>query len=327
MPNKQQIETALLFITDLTGQGRLNKSEPGLVHVIPPKALLPEADKALGFNGDLLAWNEEHGIALRTEQFSSGDKWKAFLKQQFPGRDLLFWHGRTEATGYNLVVVISSAGMEGLPTKRVLIASDHATALLIGERNDLSEDDINALFKAGHFKPPMKVTTCVSPWSFNKHDYKQLAISIACMGNIEFDLEMLEVKLVPVPNQAERRRAEEEKRRVEEQRRRAEEEKRRQEEGARTGIATLSHTLPSVEELLRDGLERAREEDYENAVETFASILRRHPDHVEANFYTGGCHYRLGNAKMARRFWEKVLELEPGHQKALQYLRRIDGGL
>jgi tetratricopeptide (TPR) repeat protein len=55
------------------------------------------------------------------------------------------------------------------------------------------------------------------------------------------------------------------------------------------------------------------------ALEAAAQLL---PDSVDAHFNLGVVCWRLGEKDLACRSWKRVLELEPRHEKAMEYLRR-----
>lgn len=52
-------------------------------------------------------------------------------------------------------------------------------------------------------------------------------------------------------------------------------------------------------------------------------VLREHPDHVQARFYRGVIRRRLGSDNAAKRDFDRVLELQPGHAGAKAQLAAV----
>jgi len=74
---------------------------------------------------------------------------------------------------------------------------------------------------------------------------------------------------------------------------------------------------------LRQGASLAQSGQFEEAKTVFEEILRENPNHVEALFLKGACHYKLGDTIEAASAWNRVLAIDPNHAKAQGMLAKI----
>lgn len=141
-----KIQAILLFVSDLSGEGRFNKRDGAFVRVNPPRRWLEEADEAFGFNGVLLEWIEDHGLVQRFDEFTNGDHFRTSVQSEFPDRDLKYRHCRTEAIGYNLVVVC------GKPNSQAISQEVHpiSNVLTLEEKLDFARTAVQARLTANH---------------------------------------------------------------------------------------------------------------------------------------------------------------------------------
>ncbi|MCA9449604.1 MAG: tetratricopeptide repeat protein [Candidatus Omnitrophica bacterium] len=83
-------------------------------------------------------------------------------------------------------------------------------------------------------------------------------------------------------------------------------------------------------ERLQEGAALAKSGQYDQALSIFQEVLQINPDHVEALFLAGACHYKLGDNDQASECWNRVLGLDPNHTRAKGMLAKIpptsDGG-
>ncbi len=206
------IESVLLFLSDLSRQWSFYKRDGAFVRVNPPRRLLEEADQSLGFDGELLSWIEQRGFVQRFEEFETFELFRDFVAYEFPDREVMFRHGRTETIGYNLVVVVAPTGdfidqpirHEGhaSTTKKVLILFEKTQTLVISEKCDISEADLNFLFKANprFVGPGRQIGVYNCPLAFNRHGHLQLAVSIARTVNMNFDPAVTKLNRVSLPD-------------------------------------------------------------------------------------------------------------------------------
>lgn len=65
--------------------------------------------------------------------------------------------------------------------------------------------------------------------------------------------------------------------------------------------------------------------EYETAISHYQTLLRRAPSYVRGWFNLGVVYARRGDTNRAKRAWQKVIELNPNHQKAKEYLASLSG--
>lgn len=63
--------------------------------------------------------------------------------------------------------------------------------------------------------------------------------------------------------------------------------------------------------------------EYEAAISHYRTLLRQTPSYVRGWFNLGVVYARRGSTKKAKKAWEKVLEINPDHQKAKEYLASL----
>lgn len=63
--------------------------------------------------------------------------------------------------------------------------------------------------------------------------------------------------------------------------------------------------------------------DYQAAIAHYQDLVRRHPGFIDGWFNLGVVYARNGEVTKARSVWERVLQKEPDHTRAKQYLARL----
>lgn len=53
-------------------------------------------------------------------------------------------------------------------------------------------------------------------------------------------------------------------------------------------------------------------------------VIRHAPDNPEALFLAGALHHSLGRSDEAIRFWRKVVEIDPNHERAAEWLAKVE---
>ena len=76
-------------------------------------------------------------------------------------------------------------------------------------------------------------------------------------------------------------------------------------------------------ERVKEGAALAKSGQFDQALSVFEDILRSDPDHIEALFMRGACHYKLGNNPEAAESWNRVLAVDPNHSKAKNMLAKV----
>jgi len=74
---------------------------------------------------------------------------------------------------------------------------------------------------------------------------------------------------------------------------------------------------------LQEGVKLAKEGLIDPALEVFEELNLQSPDSPDILFFVGACNFKKGAHEAARRNWERVLELQPGHQKAQSMLAQL----
>ncbi len=65
-------------------------------------------------------------------------------------------------------------------------------------------------------------------------------------------------------------------------------------------------------------------ENYDEAIEFFTKAIGQHPDYIDAIYNRGLSYEMKKDAMSSKRDYEKVLELRPNYQKAVDGLNRVD---
>lgn len=66
--------------------------------------------------------------------------------------------------------------------------------------------------------------------------------------------------------------------------------------------------------------------EFEGAKRELEKVLAQHPNHIVATFNLGVVHLNLGQKELARKYWNKYLELDPSSPRA-QEVRKLLAGL
>jgi hypothetical protein len=96
-------------------------------------------------------------------------------------------------------------------------------------------------------------------------------------------------------------------------------------EGSRRGFKR-EEVAKSISGYLKQGRKLAKEGDYKGAIKAFSGVFKIDPDHAEAFYLIGGCHYQEGRDKAAIQNWKRAAELDPRHRKSREWLDKVAPG-
>ena len=67
----------------------------------------------------------------------------------------------------------------------------------------------------------------------------------------------------------------------------------------------------------------AKKGDFDHALGFINGVLLEDPKNTEALFLQGGIYLKLGRPAQAMESWEKILAINPSHQKAHEWVERL----
>ena len=67
----------------------------------------------------------------------------------------------------------------------------------------------------------------------------------------------------------------------------------------------------------------AKRGDFDHALGSVNGILLENPKNTEALFLQGGIYLKLGRPGQAMESWQKVLGVNPSHEKAREWVARL----
>ncbi len=77
-----------------------------------------------------------------------------------------------------------------------------------------------------------------------------------------------------------------------------------------------------IDQLLQDALGFIRNGSYIQAISTLQQVLQLEPNNITALTRMGSAYWAMGKKNIARKNWEKVLELAPENKEVLQFLKQ-----
>jgi Flp pilus assembly protein TadD len=76
-----------------------------------------------------------------------------------------------------------------------------------------------------------------------------------------------------------------------------------------------------VDQLLQDALDFIRNSRFIQAISTLQQVLQLEPDNIPALTRMGSAYWAMEKKDIARKNWERVLELDPDNREVLQFMR------
>lgn len=103
---------------------------------------------------------------------------------------------------------------------------------------------------------------------------------------------------------------------------------------AQTPPGPSAEQIAIAEKEYRLGVAAFEQSDYPRAIEHLDLVHKTLPDHmdaakylIEANLFVGMEHYTAGDLDGALHVWRRILEIDPGHDRALHFVRETEAEL
>jgi cytochrome c-type biogenesis protein CcmH/NrfG len=77
--------------------------------------------------------------------------------------------------------------------------------------------------------------------------------------------------------------------------------------------------------LIREGNASANKKEWEQALEKYRTAAVLDPGNPQIHFLIGCCHHKMNHGPDARVAWQRVLDLDPTHEKAREWIYRVTG--
>lgn len=77
-----------------------------------------------------------------------------------------------------------------------------------------------------------------------------------------------------------------------------------------------------IDQLLQDALDFIRNGRFIQAISTLQRVLQLEPDNIPALTRMGSAYWAMEKKDIARKNWQKVLELDPGNKEVIQFLKQ-----
>ncbi len=66
-----------------------------------------------------------------------------------------------------------------------------------------------------------------------------------------------------------------------------------------------------------------KKQDYDDAIDLLEKVVRAKPKHADAYNLLGYSHRKLKEFKVARKYYDRALKIDPTHKGALEYLGEL----